>query len=100
MSNDPRTNANLRFVRKPYQKIAYPYDTHYPAYVYPKNTSSLSYDDKMMPYIFRHYIPPTFAELWDYNKKDMIESQYNESLRKEIAKEIYNAPGRARFQKN
>jgi len=30
----------------------------------------------------------------------MIESQYNESLRKEIAKEIYNAPGRARFQKN
>lgn len=43
------------------------------------------------PYVFRHTIPPTCYEMWDYNKKDM--SEYNEALRSEIEKEVISNPG-------
>lgn len=102
-------SADNRFVRKPYTKFAYPYQVYYPAYTYPKkpiekvNTSSLKSVTKnamknvnqtqMKPYVFRHYIPPTGNEMWDYNKKDLIEAQYNEMLRLQIAQEVYDAPG-------
>jgi hypothetical protein len=118
---DPRTNADYRFTRGPYHKFAYPYQVYYPAYTYPKidrryaiippkpnrkkvNTSSLKdvvqdimqeqkIDNRMQPYIFRHYILPTYYELWDYNKDDAREAAYNEMLRLEIAREVYDAPG-------
>jgi hypothetical protein len=61
------------------------------AHVTKDNSSNI--DDRMLPYMFRHYRPPNYFELWDYNKNDMIEYQHNEALRLEIAKEVYNAPG-------
>jgi len=50
-------------------------------------------DDKMLPYIFRHYRPPSYNELWDYNKTDMNEYQHSEAIRLEVAREVYDAPG-------
>jgi hypothetical protein len=35
-----------------------------------------------VPYVYQHYIPPTYVELWQYNEQDMQESRYSEHLRK------------------
>jgi hypothetical protein len=74
------TNANFRYVYGPYSKFPYPYEVGYPAYTFPGK----------QPYIFRHYIAPTYYEMWDYNKQDQKSAEYNESLRAEITNEIAN----------
>jgi hypothetical protein len=55
----------------------------------------LKRDNRMRPYIFRHYIPPTYYELWDYNMADLEAAKYNELLRQQMAHEVYLYPGEA-----
>jgi hypothetical protein len=95
-------SANNRFVQRPYTPMAYPYDVSYPAYVYPKiNNRYLPkdkqvpklIDNRMKPYFFQHYLPPSYYELWDYDMQDNFESQYNESLRKQMVQEVNLNPG-------
>jgi hypothetical protein len=93
-------SANQRFVYGPYSPLAYPNQRYYPAYVYPKqsipatpqSTGARSLTSKqpqvyppMRPYVFRSYIPPSYYEMWDYNKADLAAAEYNESIRAQIA---------------
>jgi hypothetical protein len=69
-------SADNRFTYGPYTKFAYPNQVYYPQYGYQ------SYE--RTPYIFRHYLPPTYYEMWDYNTIDLQEARYNEYLQKQI----------------
>jgi hypothetical protein len=78
MRSDADYSADNRFVRGPYHKFAHPYDVYYPDRTEPGGR----------PYIYRHYIPPTYHELWDYHKQDNAEAVYNEELRQRLLAEL------------
>jgi hypothetical protein len=46
-------------------------------------------DNRLKPYFFRHYIPPTYYEQWDYNMDDLRAANYNESLRQKMQNEVW-----------
>jgi hypothetical protein len=98
----PEFSADHRFVRGPYSKFAYPYSVYYPGMVqrvkvrYGQPVSSRASRGRPCavpkPYVFQHYIPPTYVETWDYNKQDHTESMYNEALRKQVAATLIPTP--------
>jgi hypothetical protein len=105
-------DGNYRYVYGPYS-YSPAHKNLYPAYVYPKHRVrivrktaqnpdgeriTLPTYQKMKPYYFRDYIPPTYYQLWDYNKKDQEEADYTEQLRLAMIQEFFAAPGTLRLQ--
>lgn len=67
------------YVRKP----AHPVSPRYPeTSSQPIRTQSGYIRFTRVPYVYQHYVPPTYVELWQYNEQDMQEARYTEYLRK------------------